>query len=165
MQNRYRRRALPALVLLLAGCALFGKGFTTPEVSLIDLRVEALKPLEATFRVELRIINPNDLPLELSGLTCEVELNGQRFARGAVPLKARAEPYSSVVVQMQVYASVFDLAATVLDTVRRAQRGGGPQPVQYRVSGRADLKAGRWQVPSFAFATEGRIDLKGLARP
>ena len=165
MQNRYRRRALPALVLLLAGCAIFGNRFKTPDVSLVDIRVESVKALETTFQVELRILNPNDLPLGLSGLACELELNGQRFARGAVPLDTRVEPYSTVLVQMQVYASIFDMAATVLDTIHRAQQGGPPQPVQYKITGRADLKAGVWQMPSFAFACEGKIDLEGLARP
>lgn len=152
-----------ALVLMLVGCAGFGKVLDTPEVSLVDIRVREMRALEAAFEVQLRVLNPNDVALELTGLDCRIELNGKRFARGVVPVDSRVAPYGTVVVPMQVYASVLDMAGTVFDMIQGARRGGGPQPVHYKVSGRLGVRAGRWPTPSLSFSDEGKIDLQGLA--
>lgn len=162
-------RTMPAamrwlvLVLVLTGCAGLGKGIEPPEVSLVDLRIERMRPMEATFRVKLRVLNPNPAPLTLTGLDCHIAIEGQPIARGVVPIEQQVAPFATVIVPMQVYASMIDMATTVIDLIGRA-RSGGPQPVKYAVNGRVGVRSGRWATPRLAFSSEGRIDLRGLAR-
>jgi LEA14-like dessication related protein len=153
------------LALLLAGCAHFGRQWTTPEVSLVDIRLQEIKVLEATFSVDLRVLNPNDTALELSGLDCEIEINGQHLARGVAPVAARVEPYGTVIVPLELYASMLDMAGALIDTMHRAAHSDAVEPVDYRVAGRIGLKAGGFRTPSLSFENRGKIDLQALARP
>lgn len=153
------------LALLLAGCAYFGRQWTTPEVSLVDIRLQEIKVLEATFSVDLRVLNPNDTALELNGLDCEIEINGQHLARGVAPVAARVEPYGTVIVPLDLYASMLDMAGAMIEAIHRAENGDTVQPMEYRLTGRIGLKAGGLWTPSLTFENRGEIDLDALARP
>jgi LEA14-like dessication related protein len=149
----------------LAGCASFGRQWTTPEVSLVDIRLREIKVLEATFSVDLRVLNPNDTALELSGLDCDIEINGQHLARGVAPVAARVEPYGTLIVPLELYASMLDMAGALIDAMHRAAQSDTAQPMDYRVAGRIGLKAGGFWTPPLNFENRGKIDLHALARP
>ncbi len=152
--------------LLLSGCAWFAGRWETPEVSLVNIRLEQVQVLEATFGIDLRVLNPNDIPLELNGLDCDIEINGRHFARGVAPVAARVEPYGTVIVPLEVYASMLDMAGTLIDAMRRAGQGDAArQQMDYKVAGRMGIKGGRFSLPSFPFESRGRIDLPSLAHP
>jgi Conserved secreted protein len=152
------------LALVLAGCAYFGRQWMAPEVSLVNIRLQEIKVLEATFSVDLRVLNPNDTALELSGLDCDIEVNGQHLARGVAPVAARVEPYGTVIVPLELYASMLDVAGALIDAMHRAARSDTAEPMDYRVAGRIGLKGGRFWTPSLNFENRGKIDLHALDR-
>lgn len=72
--------ALLAAVLLLTGCGTAAP--EPPQVSVADLRLLDSTVFDQRFEINFRIDNPNDFALPLDGLTFDLEVNGESFARG-----------------------------------------------------------------------------------
>ena len=66
--------------LILGGCAAVSE--KPPTVTLADIGIIEAGLLEQRFSCKLRVMNPNDVDIPLTGLNFEVEVNGQPFARG-----------------------------------------------------------------------------------
>ena len=75
------RLAAAAAVLLLAA-ACNGGDPVSPQVRVVNLELQESTVFEQRFRIDLRIGNPNDFDLPLDGLTFDLEVNGEDFARG-----------------------------------------------------------------------------------
>ena len=67
---------LGGALTLLGGCAAMHALRENPRVSVADVRVRDIKPMETVFLLELRIQNPNDVPIDLYGINCEMEIDG-----------------------------------------------------------------------------------------
>lgn len=84
MGNRQRSAAVAGAfltaALLLAGCGTAEP--EPPQVRVADLRLLDSTVFEQRFEINLRIGNPNDFALPLDGLTFDLEVNGESFARG-----------------------------------------------------------------------------------
>ena len=139
-----RRTTMPsrAGILALAVLAVAGLGACTglrdlepPEVVLIGIQPLESTLLEQRFRVELRIYNPNNRDLDVDGVDFELDVNGQRLARGAgaetLTLPRLGEARTSVVVSTSFLSVARQLL--VLDQT---------QPVSYRLKGRLHLGTG-----------------------
>jgi len=77
------KQCVPAVllaVLFLTGCA--GLTIQAPAVSLADIKIVEVGLLEQRFAFKLRIQNPNNVELAITGLSFEVEINGRPFAKG-----------------------------------------------------------------------------------
>lgn len=78
-----RALVIAALALMFHGCAVLSPNFEKPEV-----QVTALEPLPSTgsgdlrFRIHLRVFNPNDTVLSLSGLYYTLNLAGHKVITG-----------------------------------------------------------------------------------
>ena len=99
-----RRHALSAgltiLAVLLSGCAsLFWMG-EKPRVDIVNITPKEMRLLEQTFLMELRIQNPTDTDLDVNGLSFDLEINGQPFARGVSNQSLKIERLSTKVVQV-----------------------------------------------------------------
>lgn len=70
-----------ALALMLAGCATVDDA-KPPSIQLSNLRLGAGGLLNQELLIEIRIGNPNDFDLPLTGLTFQLDVNGQPFADG-----------------------------------------------------------------------------------
>jgi LEA14-like dessication related protein len=79
-----KRRTLVATillaVLLLGGCA--GMEIQTPSVTVAGIEVIEAGLFEQRLAIKLRVLNPNNVEIPINGLSFEVELNGEPFAKG-----------------------------------------------------------------------------------
>lgn len=66
--------------LVLTGCASWS-GLQPPTVSLTNLRFENMTPFETHAILTLRVENPNPEPVQFTGATHELKLNGVRVGR------------------------------------------------------------------------------------
>lgn len=79
----YRASLVLLLALLLQGCAALSPNFQEP-----DVQITAIDPLPANrtgdlrFRIHLRVYNPNDTDLALSGLYYTLNLAGHKVVTG-----------------------------------------------------------------------------------
>ncbi len=129
MRNRLSGSAAAALLTLvmLGGCAGLGKPLETPRISLANIQVQESKGLETAFLVHLRVMNPNDVDLDIRGVDCDLEINDKPFAYGisntavTVPAfgSALAKAGSTVRLLMRRSSAVATAAAFTLSILTR----------------------------------------------
>jgi LEA14-like dessication related protein len=138
-------RSLPALFLalallsLLGGCAsLTKKKMSAPAVSLADIELQGIKGLETIFRLQLRVINNDDEPLALRGMSCALKVNGKSFANGISDEPVTVPASGTATVPVLVYAGMFDLVGPVIELLQSgaAAPAGQVNPVEYELTGK-----------------------------
>ncbi len=136
-------------VTLLTGCATFRP--EAPEVRLADLSIESIGLFEQSYRLGLRMRNPNDRALDVESLRFDLTLAGRSFADGvsteAFSLPAGGEERVEVVVRSDL-GSVLDLLSDWID---------GNRALPYRLSGTASMAG--WGGITVPFSRDGQLDL------
>ena len=100
-------------LLILSGCAGLGRRLEMPRITLSNFSVQEIKVFESVFKIEMRVFNTNDVPLEIKGINCSLELDGKRLATGVTNVKIDIPSYETAIVPMTLYSSVLDVV-TVL---------------------------------------------------
>ena len=146
-------RLLLGLVFLV-GCVGPGKKLEPPQITLTNIQVQEIKVFESVFQIDLRVVNPNDVAIDIKGLDCELELNDEHFASGVSNKKIKVSSFDTAVIPITVYSSVLDLARGLFDA-------GKKQMINYKLKGRLHLGGGL-SVPSvIPFESEGEFSLPG----
>jgi len=100
-----------ALVLIsLAGCAQY----RPVDVFVIGLQPTEGSPLEQRIRVDLRIQNPNDEPIEAHGMQMRLDVNGARLARGVSDASFTIPRLGEATTSIVATTSLFDLAKQIV---------------------------------------------------
>jgi len=154
-----------AVLFLASGCAGLGPE-TKPRVSLANLQVQEVRGLETVFLVELRILNPDDVPLQLRGIDCELLVDGRPFATGLSGGSYEVPPYGSLTVPVPVYASMLDMVSSVISRLQQpVARPEASDPLRYEVTGHVRLAGGMGGTRTLPFASKGELSLLGPQPP
>jgi len=81
------------VLTVLTGCASLSTNMEPPQVTLSNVRVLGVTLLEQQYVLTMRIQNPNDRPLHISGLSFELDINGEKFANGVSNQKVTIPGY------------------------------------------------------------------------
>ncbi len=129
-----------SLLPLFSGCGslLTKKKAVLPSVSLADMELQGIQGLETIFRLQLRVINPDTKPLELRGLSCELQVNGKTFAKGIGSEQVTVPASGTTTVPVLVYAGMLDLVGSVIDLLQQKQPAAA-EPLRYELTGRLRL--------------------------
>jgi LEA14-like dessication related protein len=103
-----------------------------PEVYLSDIAPVEIGLFEQRLRVELRILNPNDFALEVTGLDFQLEVNGIHLARGLSNEEITVPRLGESIVSVMT-------STTVLDIVRQIENLSQQQEMSYEIRGRLHL--------------------------
>lgn len=145
-----------AATLLLALTACGSADPLPPEVRVVDLRLLESGVFEQRFEIDLRIGNPNDFDLPLDGLTFDLEVNGEDFARGFSNDRVTVPRLGEERLSVQA-------STTLLELVRQMQLLAQRGDVSYRLSGTAYLdNLVRRSAP---YESEGTFRLLGRREP
>lgn len=152
MLRCYRYLAIALTLLLLTGCsALKYQTAEAPRVSLASLALKDLGFTEQSFDVGLRLRNPNDFALPISGVEYEVFLEGESFASGItnnpIKLPAMGEEVVSVGVTTNLLSN--------MQQFRRWQQGP-PNALPYTVKGKVKVEGVPIRLP---FDYSGEVPL------
>jgi LEA14-like dessication related protein len=156
---------LSCALLLLPGCVKMYGLKEDPKISVADIRIQEIKAMEGIFLIKLRVLNPNEVPLDLHGINCDLEINQRRFASGIGDSNQTVPAFGSAVVPVEVYASVLDMVASVADLLHTAGKmPSKDKPVPYTLQGivRIGIHGFKKEVP---FRSSGELSLKGMALP
>lgn len=124
-------RLLPVgLCVLLFGCSAFGPQLETPEVFLLNITPLESTLFEQRLATELRVRNPNDVDLEITGLDVEIAINGTRLTRVLSSDKVTVPRFGEATVK----AIASTTTTSLLRQVAALQRSGGADPT-YAISG------------------------------
>lgn len=135
----------------MAGCAGVGQRLEPPQVKLATIKVEEFSVLETVFEIHLRVFNTNDTALQIKGLQCELEINGQPFAMGISDADVEIPSYGTQLLPVRAYASLFDM-------IKSLQGMQDHDQLKYHIKGKVRLGAGAF--PSvLGFDSEGNISL------
>lgn len=157
-----RRKLLISICMVIqvaafSGCAGLGKGLETPKVNLVDIRVLEVKAFESVFQIEIRVLNPNDVPLEIRGINCDLEVNESTLASGVSDAKRTIPAYGTDTIPMKVYSSVVDILRGMLG-LHDAEK------LHYRLKGKLRVEGG-FMLPSvIPFESKGEFSLKELPK-
>lgn len=128
------RRALWVLVFFLAACSGLGGLSQKPEIGLASLELAEFGLFEQRFIMKLRIQNPNDVDLPINGMTFDVELNGQPFAKGLSDKAVTVPRMGEALLEVKATSNL----GSVLRQLRELQKGGRDR-ADYRLFGRIGL--------------------------
>ena len=128
-----RSTGLTLLMLLglfsLQGCAMFSRSYSEPEVTLANVEMLKANLWEQSFRLRMRVDNPNDRSLPVRGMQYQVYLNGMRLATGVADRHFTVPAYGSEYFDLTVGSNLWRHLGGLLDMVEHQQ------PVDYRISG------------------------------
>jgi LEA14-like dessication related protein len=142
---------LAALFLLLAGCAGFPYGnIEPPRAFLSDIRLVSVGVFEQRYSIDLRLQNPNDVELPVTGMDYRLRINGEEFASGVSNRSWRLPPYGEQLVTVELVSST----ERVLEQFRRIEKRGSA--VDYALSG--GIALGR-NGPKLPFESRGTLRL------
>lgn len=136
--------ALSAFLLVLStGCAsLFWVG-EKPHVDIVNVVPKEMRLLEQTFLMELRIQNPTETDLDINGLSFELEINGQPFARGVSNKSLKVERLSTKVVDVEAYTGL----TSILRQLSEVKKGSYASGFKYRIKGSLHSGAPSFRIP------------------
>jgi LEA14-like dessication related protein len=147
-----RSRWLPVAVLLLASACASLHGLKSPKVSVAGLEIRELRLLEQKMRVQVRVQNPNDVDLAVTGMSFDLEVNGKPFATGVSSQPVTVPRYGTGTVEVDVASNVRDVLRQVLEA-----RKDAPTRWPYRLRGRVSLVEP--YATTLQYDTTGEVDL------
>jgi LEA14-like dessication related protein len=153
-----RAAFLVLVASLLAGCATLGSNLVSPTVSVLNVQMLSTDMFAQKFKVRIKVENPNDIELKVTGIEFEILLMGDGFAEGnstdqfLLPAKGEAE---------------FDMAITtnfVSSLGRLISRMGGAKlaNVDYEIVG--TLYVSKGMVKKVPFNHKGTVDFTKAGR-
>jgi len=146
------RATFVALLATLASCASLGPKLVAPELSLLGIQIMSADMFSQQFMVRVKVENPNDLEVTVSGLEYEIFLMGDSFAEGvsesSFVLPAKGEAEFDMIVKTNFVSSLGRLVS---------RTGGGKlENVPYQVTGKLMLEKGIMRTIPFSHA--GTVD-------
>lgn len=152
-----RAIAVCGAVLILTGCAGIGKGLESPRISLADIRVQQSTGLETAFMLQLRVINPNDVNLEVRAVSLELEINAKPFASGVASNPVTIPAYGSNLIEVQAYSSVIQLVKSMIGIHQSGE-------IAYRLKGHLRTGGDALLPPLLPFDAAGTFDFSEFAK-
>lgn len=125
---------ITALALGHTGCATLS-GLNAPRVNISNITPQEMTLFEQKLLVQVRIQNPNDVPLEVKGMTFDLELNGKPFATGLSNSQITIPRFGTEVADVEVFSGLSGI-------LRQFQHlAAGRQPAfTYRLRGKLYLE-------------------------
>ena len=97
----------------------------------------------------MRIQNPNDVGINIRGLSFQLDINGREFARGVSNKGAKLPAFGEDVLEVDIVSTLFNLFSQMQTTEKNAG------PLRYRLSGKISLGYIPGSIP---FEHEGEFD-------
>jgi LEA14-like dessication related protein len=131
-----RQVASLILITTAVGCAGWFTPREPPEVLVTNITPLKGTPFEQRLQLDVRVRNPNDYDLHVTGVDVQLDLNGQRLARGLGNQEFTVPRLSDSLVSIETSTSMLDLARHIL-AFRPSEE------LTYGISGIFYLKDGR----------------------
>jgi LEA14-like dessication related protein len=152
------------LIIILSGCAGCGKLFEQPGLKIHSVHIKKIRNLEASFRVDIEVYNPNLISFEIKSIECEVEMEGKPVASVDYEVKALIPSRSTVIVPFEVNSTSFDIISNLLN-ILKSNRKTENKKIEYKINGKINLSSPFYAPSSFAFSSDGNLlDKLGLSR-
>ncbi|MEM5371112.1 LEA type 2 family protein [Paraburkholderia azotifigens] len=123
-----------AALVSLGGCAgMFGHD--PLRVSVAGIEPLAGQGMEMRFSLKLRVQNPNEAPIDFSGVSVELELNGKTFATGVSDQAGTVPRFGETVIAVPLTVPAFTAVRQAFAFADSAQTGQFPYVLRGRLAG------------------------------
>jgi LEA14-like dessication related protein len=129
--------ACAVLLLQLSGCATLPTGTEPPYLSIVSIEPVEVTPLEQKYRFRVRVQNPNDHALDISGMSYVLEINGHSFLKGVSNEAVTIPRFGETVIELSGVSTLFGFVRQI----QALQQQDTPH-LQYRLSGKLGLAGG-----------------------
>jgi len=126
------RAGVLGLGLWLAGCAGAFSDVEPPEVSLAGLAFAQPGFFEQRLRLDVRLRNPNDFPLDVERLLFDLEVNDRELGKGWTTAPFDVPAFGEAVVPVTIVVPTSDLIEGMIQL-------SATQRLDYRLKGEAKL--------------------------
>lgn len=137
-------------IQILVGCAGVGKQLDPPRISLAQIQPQEFTGFEAVFHIRLRVLNPNDVALEVRGIEADLEINGKPFAVGVSKASVTIPSFGTELVPVTVYSSIVDIVKGIQGLQKVEQ-------LNYRLTGKLHGSAENMRSVTMPFESEGQV--------
>jgi LEA14-like dessication related protein len=142
---------LALLALFAAGCAtLADPDFDDPQVEVIAIKPLSSSGFEARFLISLRVLNPNDVDLDIQGIYYELDVQGSRLLSGTSAQPVTVPAYGEAVVELDGAASMLGSLSLVRELMSSPPEGG----ITYELN--AKISISKW-LRAVRVKREGRL--------
>lgn len=139
------------LALAAGGCAGLGGERAALDVSLVNLVPRDISPLEQVMDISLRVRNPNDFAVTLTGARFDLDLNGRSILRGLSNARVEVPRLGSALMKAEG-------ATTTLGLIKQIFEFNPDKPLRYKLKG--VVFTGGLMGDSIPFETTGELDLR-----
>ena len=146
-----------SLAIVLQGCTSLSQvaRLESPSVTLVDLQLESAGLFEQRFTLLLRVVNPNNEDLPVSGFNYQLNLDGHRLAKGATNEPLLITALGESLVEVGLTSSMLDWARYIHQW---RKQGGIPESMEYVLSGKLFLSHGL--LKSLPFSRDGTVPIR-----
>jgi LEA14-like dessication related protein len=137
--------------LIVSACATL-PGRDPPQVTIVSVEPLDGENLELRMLVKLRVVNPNDQPIDYDGVYVKLEVQGFTVATGVSDEKGSVPRFGDAVIPVAVNISLIDVARHALQVFG----GEAPENLQYHLEGKLNGP----MFGSTRFQSDGSVSLK-----
>ena len=141
-----------SVMAVLAACSGLPARMEPLNVTLADIQPGQMGLLEQEYLIKIRVQNPNNVGIPVTGLSYKIELNGKAFAKGVSKQDLTVPAFSEVVLD----ATAVGGLGGIINQVAQFQKGV-PDKVSYRLTGKLASAS-----VSYYFDSVDNIELSSL---
>ena len=125
-----------------------------PRVTVAGIETLEGEGLEMRMLVKLRVVNPNDVPIDYDGVYVKLDVLGGTLAAGASDEKGSVPRFGESVIAVPVSLSMVEVARHAM----RVFQNGAPEEIHYALEGKLNSPG----FGSTRFRTDGQLRLPSV---
>jgi len=130
------------LVSLTSGCAGLSAYREPPRVSLVSIQPKEVGVLEQRYALQLRILNPNDEAIPVTGMQYTLQINGREFAYGVSRQPVSIPPYGEALLDVDVVSNLLGMLQQLQEMSAETH-----ESLKYRLTGSIRLENSSRKLP------------------
>jgi len=145
---------LTVAALTFTGCAWLPRT-DPPQVTLVGVEPAASEGLQARIQLKLRVLNPNDAPIDYDGIYVQLDLLDRSFASGVSNQSGTVPAFGEAVISVPVTVSVLGIAGQMMGLLSGKSR----DRITYAMHGKLNSPTSG----ALRFKSQGELNLANLA--
>jgi LEA14-like dessication related protein len=137
------------LLLFVTACATLSGTTEPPNLSIVSIEPLEVTPLEQRYHLMVRLQNPNDHALNVSGMSYVLEVNGQPLLKGVSDNTVNVPSFGESIIELTGISTLFGFVRQI-----HALQEDKTGKISYKLTGKLSLSNRLGTLP---FSYEGTL--------
>ena len=120
--------------VILSACATLIPNFDEPQVSVDSFKILPTDSINPTFEIGLRVVNPNNIPLNLKGMSYSASIEGNKILSGVANQLPIVPAYGEEEIKLKAKADLFGGIRLLADLMKPRDK-----PIGYTLKVKLDV--------------------------